>query len=112
MEKQNFPLYRGENVMNFLEQKPLFDTSIFYKTEEVLTTAENEAFIKACFAVNVDPDVVKKQAVLITKLQKMLDSALNEKFNLCAPSFKDYIELQRENAELKAKLAQVSAILD
>lgn len=103
-------LFRGKKALEMIEQNPLFDTSIFYKTIESIEEKENGCFIKACMAVNVDPEVVEKQAKLIVKLQKALDDALNERFALVAPSFKQYAEIERENKELKAKIEEIRSI--
>lgn len=106
----DLPLYRGESVMKMIDQKPLFDTSIFYKVDNK-TPIEDGIFCRACMAVNVDPDIVKKQAELIVKLQKALDCKMNDSLGLYAPSFKQYFELAKENEELKSKLQKIQDLL-
>lgn len=94
-----------------LEQSPLFDTTVFYKTAlDVLDEAENGVIVKACLAMNIDPEIVKKQTTLILKLQRALDIKLNNELGLNAPSYKKYVELEKENLELKSRLEQIADI--
>lgn len=102
--------FEGKPALDMINQKPFFDTEIFYKTD--LEEQENGVFVKGCMAINVDPEIVTKQARLILRLQNALDTKLNDELNLCAPSFKQYAELEKENEELKSKLKRIQELIE
>lgn len=66
--------FRGAKIADMINQNPLFETRVFYSTSE-LQEVDNGLFVRACKAVSVDPDVVIKQARLITELQDALAAA-------------------------------------
>lgn len=103
--------FNGENLADIIVQNPFFDT---YGSLEVLEKGitDGGAFAKGCLTVNVDPEIVEKQAVEIVKLQSTLDIALNEQFKLNAPSFVEYTELLKRYKKCVDKLKKIKADID
>lgn len=60
--------YKREDLF---DDPPLFDTEISQIMDDI-QFEEDKAFAIACFKVNVDPEVVKKQADLINRLRAAL----------------------------------------
>lgn len=102
----------GVDMRSLIDANPLFDTSIFYRVTEKITSAEKGAFVKGCMMVNVDPEIVERQAMLIAELQKALEIAMGDALKICAPSFRQYDEVVKENEKLKATLNEIKNLLD
>lgn len=103
--------FNGEYLADIITANPFFDThGVFEVCEKGIT--DYGAFAKGCLAVNVDPEIVEKQAVEIAKLQTALDIALNEQFKLNAPSFVEYTELLKRYEKCVDKLKKVKAVID
>ena len=103
--------FNGQNLEDIITANPFFDT---YGSFEVLAKGiiDDGAFAKGCAKVNVDPEIVEKQAVEIVKLQNALDIALNEQLKLNAPSFVEYTELLKRYKKCVDKLKKVKAVID
>lgn len=101
--------FMGEPVEKLITENPFFDTEAFYNT--FIDEQDYGIFVKGCLQVNVDPDIVTKQAAEIVKLQHALDIALNYKLSLNAPSYIEYCELLKRYEECKEKLRQIKEII-
>lgn len=75
--------------------------NIINEAAKNIAKATDEYIIERCLAVDVDPDALKKQLVLIQQLRDTID-ILGKYYVGC--KFTEYFELQDENARLRKEL--------
>lgn len=109
-------LYQGEDVEEILTRDPMFGTDCVTETLpidfRVINEKSSEAFVKICYTLHIDPNIVRKQAEEIQRLQRMVDYLACEKFSyIGAPTFREYCHVVKENEELRDQIERIKAVL-
>lgn len=100
-----------EHINDLINANPCGDT-IAHVLDDMRLALDNnmkQALYKACIAIDVDPEVVEKQANLIMRLQKELEFMSSTAFGADP---REIVRLRRENEEMREKLEKLRDMVE